>query len=97
MIGHLWLILGFWLVAVAASGAPLPRIAIIIDDLGYQLEAGHRTIDLPGPVACAILPSTPRATSLAEAAFSTLPDLEGSRCCASLLSIWPGNRLSTFS
>ncbi len=75
MIGHLWLILGFWLVAVAASGAPLPRIAIIIDDLGYQLEAGHRTIDLPGPVACAILPSTPRATSLAEAAFASGKDV----------------------
>ncbi len=75
MIGHVWLILGFWLVAVAASGAPLPRIAIIIDDLGYQLEAGHRTIDLPGPVACAILPSTPRATSLAEAAFASGKDV----------------------
>ena len=37
MIGRLWLIAGFWFVAVAAAapGAPLPRIAIIIDDLGY--------------------------------------------------------------
>ena len=54
MIGRLWLILGFWLVAAAAPGAPLPRIAIIIDDLGYQLEAGHRTIDLTG------VPARPR-------------------------------------
>jgi hypothetical protein len=70
MIGRLWLILGICLVGTETAGQPLPRIAIIIDDLGYQLEAGHRAINLPGPVACAILPSTPRAKKLAEAAFA---------------------------
>ena len=45
-----------------------PRIAIIIDDLGYQLDAGRRAIDLPGPVVCAILPGTPRARQLAQGA-----------------------------
>ena len=69
MIGRFCLIFGL-LVSAAGAAAELPRIAIIIDDLGYQLEAGHRSINLPGPVACAILPSTPRATSLAEAAFA---------------------------
>ncbi len=75
MIGRYWLILSFWLVAAAAPSAPLARIAIIIDDLGYQLEAGRRSINLPGPVACAILPSTPRATKLAEAAFANGKDV----------------------
>ena len=77
MIGRLWLIAGFWFVAVAAAapGAPLPRIAIIIDDLGYQLEAGRRSINLPGPVACAILPATPRSTRLAETAFANGKDV----------------------
>jgi polysaccharide deacetylase 2 family uncharacterized protein YibQ len=42
-----------------------PRIAIIIDDLGYQLEAGRRAIQLPGPVAFAILPGTPHSRRLA--------------------------------
>lgn len=42
-----------------------PRIAIIIDDLGYQLEAGRRAIELPGPVAFAVLPGTPQARKLA--------------------------------
>ncbi len=45
-----------------------PRIAIIIDDLGYERAAGERTIALPGPVTCAILPDAPRAESLARAA-----------------------------
>jgi polysaccharide deacetylase 2 family uncharacterized protein YibQ len=63
------------LVAVLLAAAPpvraepSPRIAIIIDDLGYQLEAGRRAIKLPGPLAVAILPATPRARLLAETAY----------------------------
>jgi polysaccharide deacetylase 2 family uncharacterized protein YibQ len=45
-----------------------PRIAIIIDDLGYRLDAGRRAIDLPGPLAFAVLPGTPRADALARRA-----------------------------
>ncbi len=45
-----------------------PRIAIIIDDLGYRLDAGRRAIELPGPVAFAVLPGTPRAHTLANLA-----------------------------
>jgi len=70
MIGHLWGTIGA-LISAASLAAEIPRIAIIIDDLGYQLEAGQRSIDLPGPVACAILPATPRATKLAEIAFAS--------------------------
>jgi len=55
------------LVAEGAATAP-PRIAIIIDDLGYQLEAGERAIDLPGPLAFAILPNTPSGRRLAQRA-----------------------------
>ena len=42
-----------------------PRIAIIIDDLGYRLDAGQRAIGLPGPISFAVLPGTPRARALA--------------------------------
>jgi polysaccharide deacetylase 2 family uncharacterized protein YibQ len=45
-----------------------PRIAIIIDDLGYALAAGERAVSLPGPVTCAILPGTPVARRLAASA-----------------------------
>ncbi len=75
MTDRLWLVLGasfaFSGMAAAAPDSAVPRMAIIIDDLGYQLEAGQRSINLPGPVACAILPDTPRATALAEAAFAS--------------------------
>lgn len=47
-----------------------PSISIIIDDLGYQLAAGTRAIQLPGPIAYAFLPHTPHAISLAKLAHS---------------------------
>ena len=53
---------------VAAMGLLQPRIAIIIDDLGYGLAAGQRAIDLPGPIALAVLPGAPRTAVLAERA-----------------------------
>jgi polysaccharide deacetylase 2 family uncharacterized protein YibQ len=57
------------LIASQSFAQPAPRIAIIIDDLGYHLAAGHRAVDLPGPVACAILPGTPGSAQLAQAAW----------------------------
>lgn len=54
--------------AGAARSGPAPRIAIIIDDLGYQLAAGRRALALPGPVTFAILPNAPRASALARSA-----------------------------
>lgn len=56
------------LLIAAYSGAVVQqaRVAIIIDDLGYQLESGRRAIALPGPVAFAVLPGTPRAATLAD-------------------------------
>lgn len=54
-----------------AAGTPerLPAISIIIDDLGYRRLDGLRAIELPGPVAYAILPHTPYASRLAGVAF----------------------------
>ena len=58
----------FLLVASPGLAAAAPRIAIIIDDLGYGLEAGKRALSLPGPVAFGILPATPYGRTLAELA-----------------------------
>ena len=53
------------LVASVTAEAGPARVAIIIDDLGYRLDAGRRAIALPGPVTFAVLPGTPRAATLA--------------------------------
>jgi len=52
-----------------------PQIALIIDDLGYKRAAGERAIALPGPVAYAVLPHTPRGVFLAERAHAAGKDV----------------------
>ncbi len=54
----------------AAAAADKPRVAIIIDDLGYHHANGKRAIGLPGPVSLSFLPGAPRARSLAEQAHA---------------------------
>jgi len=63
--------------AESADHAPLRAVgqpamlALIVDDIGYNLERGRRTIALPGPIAVAVLPFAPHSTRLALAAEST--------------------------
>jgi hypothetical protein len=45
-----------------------PRIAIIIDDIGYHRTRGEAIVRLPGAVTCAIIPQTPHGPRLAEQA-----------------------------
>ncbi|GAA6151720.1 divergent polysaccharide deacetylase family protein [Pseudoteredinibacter isoporae] len=47
--------------------AQKPRLAIIIDDIGYHLENGYRSIQLPVPVTLAVIPHSPNARELATA------------------------------
>jgi len=69
-------LLAFILVAPPVfADAPRPRIAIIIDDLGYERIAGERAIELPGPLAYAVLPGTPRASYLADTAHAAGKDV----------------------
>lgn len=65
-----------WPLIILAAAVPLwscaapvvhPVIAVIIDDLGNSPSEGLRAAQLPGPVACAILPHTPYAAMLADA------------------------------
>ena len=44
------------------------RLAIIIDDIGYNLPLGRRTTDLQGDFTLAVLPFTPHGVELAERA-----------------------------
>ena len=55
----------------ATALADVPRIAIIIDDLGYHFPNGERAVSLPGPVAMSVLPGAPRARTLAQQAHAS--------------------------
>ena len=39
--------------------ASQPKIAIIIDDIGYNIPLGQRTVELEGDITLAVLPETP--------------------------------------
>ena len=56
------------LLAHASFAENRPRIAIIIDDLGYALHPAERLLALELPMTFAILPGAPKAGRLAEAA-----------------------------
>jgi uncharacterized protein len=62
------LLLPLWASLAMAAADARPVIAIIIDDLGQQRELSLAVTRLPGPVACSILPHTPWAKVVAEAA-----------------------------
>lgn len=46
----------------------LPKVAIIIDDFGYDLAMAKRFIDLGGGLTCAVLPRGPHAKKIAQLA-----------------------------
>lgn len=52
---------------VQAQDHPV-RIAILLDDLGYNRTTGERALQLPGAVSVAIIPFTPHARALAQSA-----------------------------
>lgn len=59
------------LLCSSASWAKEPaRIAIIIDDIGYHLARGQRTIDLPADITLSFLPHAPNSHTLAVIAHS---------------------------
>ncbi len=50
--------------------APTALLAVVIDDLGNNLEEGKRVAALQGPVACSILPHTAHGPRIAELAYA---------------------------
>ena len=56
------------LIAASAVAEPLPKVALIIDDVGYRLAEGERAVRLPGAVAVAVLPFGTHSVALAREA-----------------------------
>lgn len=63
-----WLGIASLTLSLPASAKESAKLAIIIDDLGYNLPLGQRTTDLPGAFTIAVLPFTPHGRELAERA-----------------------------
>ncbi|MCP3928903.1 MAG: divergent polysaccharide deacetylase family protein [Bacteroidetes bacterium] len=51
------------------GGHDLPRVAIIIDDMGFHRSIGKQLIDLPLPLSFSFLPQAPFTQELVEKAF----------------------------
>ncbi|MDO9476099.1 MAG: divergent polysaccharide deacetylase family protein [Pseudohongiella sp.] len=47
---------------------PLAKLVVILDDIGYNADAGMRAIQLPAQITFAVIPHTPHGKMLAEAA-----------------------------
>lgn len=63
-MSRLLLLLAALLASLHTVAAP-GKLAIIIDDVGYNRALGERTLALPGPYTLAFLPFTPHARQLA--------------------------------
>jgi polysaccharide deacetylase 2 family uncharacterized protein YibQ len=61
--------------SLSSAADTRPKIAIIIDDLGWQIAVAQRTIELPGPIACAVLPQAPVARTVATRAHAKGKDV----------------------
>lgn len=54
-----------------AAWAERPKLALVIDDIGWNLDTGRRVLNLPGALTVAVLPGTPAGSQLALEAHDT--------------------------
>ncbi len=62
-----WIVFYVGFIPLTSQADPQPaRLAIIIDDIGYNLANGRKAAELPIPITLAVLPFTPHGRNLAE-------------------------------
>jgi uncharacterized protein len=66
---HIVTPLAFEAPASAARSGHAPRLAIIVDDMGYDQAAAHSVLGLPFRVTVSVIPHLPFSTEVAEEAF----------------------------
>lgn len=59
------------LLLIQAAWAERPKLALVIDDIGWDLNMGRRVLNLPGALTVAVLPGTPVGSKLALEAHNT--------------------------
>ncbi len=52
------------------QGNSQPRIALIMDDLGYNSSRGRAVLELPAAITCAVIPRAPQSPRLAREAIA---------------------------
>ncbi|MEE4301401.1 MAG: divergent polysaccharide deacetylase family protein [Pseudomonadales bacterium] len=67
-----------------------PMLALVIDDLGWAAAAGDRVLELPAPITVAVLPGTPSASRLADAAARRGHEIILHQPMEALDARWPG-------
>ena len=65
-----WVLVLGWAGANAGPLADGPAIALIMDDMGNQLDGGLAALQLPGALTFSFLPHTPHAATLAQRAHA---------------------------
>lgn len=55
---------------ISAAADERPQLALVIDDLGWDLRVGKRVLALPGSITVAVLPGTPAGSELARRAHA---------------------------
>ena len=58
------------LLPVLALAQDKPRIALIMDDLGYNSARGQAVLELPAAITCAVIPQAPQSPHLAREAIA---------------------------
>ena len=72
-----------------AQAQTQPRIAIIIDDIGYHRLRGEAIARLPGAITYAVIPQTPHGPALARLAHAEAngrPELEPLRVWGTVIN-----------
>jgi polysaccharide deacetylase 2 family uncharacterized protein YibQ len=64
-VAALAILLAATLTLTPVAWADRPKLALVIDDIGWDLRSGRRVLNLPGTLTIAVLPGTPAGIQLA--------------------------------
>jgi len=72
------------------ADAERPRLALVMDDIGWDMRMGQRVLALPGPITVAVLPGTPMGHRLAQKAYGAGVEIILHQPMTAMLDMDPG-------